>query len=61
MDWSDYAHASDIPRANDKIYEEEFAVAWTDDLLPKNSSSVTSYKEKTRILDEKESNIYNLT
>lgn len=61
MDWSDYAHSSDIPRLSNKIYEEEYTVAWTEELLPKDKDSVISYREKTRTLDEKESNIYNLT
>lgn len=61
MDWSEYANLADIPRDNDKIYDEQFVTAWTTELLPKDSDSVCAYKEKTRIMDEKESNIYNLT
>ena len=61
MDWSDYSAIGDIARESDKIYDEETTVAWTTELLPKNKDSIVSYKEKTRIIDEKESNIYNLT
>jgi len=61
MDWSEYTQVGDVPRDSDKIYEEELTVAWTSSLLPKGKDSIKSYKEKTRIMDEKESNIYNLT
>lgn len=67
MDWSDYSHVVDIPRANDKIYEEAFVTSWDSNLCPMNTNnstnpdSITQYKEKTRIMDEKDSNIYNLT
>lgn len=61
MDWSEYTQIGDVPRDSDKIYEEELTVAWTSSLLPKGKDSIKSYKEKTRIMDEKESNIYNLT
>ena len=61
MDWSDYSHTGDIERENDKVYDEEYITTWTTELLPKDTDSIKSYKEKTRVLDEKESNIYNLT
>ena len=61
MDWSGYSHIGDVERETDKVYDEEYVTSWTTELLPKDADSIQSYKEKTRILDEKESNIYNLT
>lgn len=65
MDWSSYADGNDIEkRAEDKIYEEPYVSSWqsSDDnstvLVPK---AVETYKEKERLLDVEESNIYNLT
>lgn len=61
MDWSSYANNIHDLRESFKIYDEEYTVAWDTDLLPKDVNSIVQYREKTRTLDEKESNIYNLT
>lgn len=65
MDWSSYADGNDAEkRAEDKIYEEPYVSSWqaSDDnstvLVPK---AIETYKEKERLLDVEESNIYNLT
>lgn len=43
---------------NNKIYEDEYVSSWDDD---GRAIAVESYKEKTRIVDIAESNIYNIT
>lgn len=65
MDWSSYADGNDTEkRAEDKIYEEPYVSSWQSNdenstvLVPK---AVETYKEKERLLDVEESNIYNLT
>lgn len=60
MDWSSYANGAG-ERSPHKIYDEEYTIAWTNNLLPSNADSIVTYKEKSRVLDEKDSNIYNLT
>ena len=60
MDWSSFANFAG-ERESNKIYDEEYIVAWDSNLRPTNADSVITYKEKSRVLDEKDSNIYNLT
>ena len=71
MDWGAYtvmAKKNDksqeleiLARESDKVYEEEYVVSWeltNDGLIPGN---IEGYKEKERLVDLEESNIYNLT
>lgn len=66
MDWSAFAEDRDgdgnpIRRDADKIYEEPYTAAWTVDETGVTPKRVESYKEKERLVDLEESNIYNIT
>ena len=59
MNWSSYENGAN--RSTSKIYEESFVSSWNvsqNRLVP---SSVESYKEKERLIDIEESNIFNIT
>ena len=61
MNWNSFSDAGN--RDTDKIYEEEYSGSWDynsekDILIP---NTIVSYKEKERMIDLEESNIYNLT
>ena len=59
MNWDAYADGS--LRDTDKVYEEEYSSSWTlenDTLIP---AAIEEYKEKERLVDLEESNIFNLT
>ena len=63
MDWSQYAYGRDgQSRESNKVYEEEYSSSWT---LNENNNLITSqvesFKEKERLVDLTESNVYNLT
>ena len=61
MDWSSFQQ-SGIVRDTGKVYEEEFVTEWElngeNKLIPKN---VEAMREKARVVEVKESNIYNIT
>ena len=48
-------------RLNTKIYEDEYVSSWTNNGDSLTPSKTEAKKEKYRLLDEKESNIYNLS
>lgn len=60
MDWSSYPYGDSL--SNNKIYEDEYATTWG---INKNNELVAEKveppKEKSRLVDLEESNIYNLT
>ena len=59
MNWDAYAFGPS--RATDKVYEEEYTSSWAlsnGELVP---VAVEAYKEKERLVDLQESNIFNLT
>lgn len=63
MDWSSYSQATgDYSKSPSKVYEDEYVSSWQLDaaggLVPRYTKG---YKEKYRIVDIKESNIYNIT
>lgn len=71
MDWGAYTvmakrdknsqEVINVTRERDKVYEEEYVVSWeltNDGLIP---GDIEGYKEKERLVDLEESNIYNLT
>jgi len=71
MDWGAYTvmakrdknsqEVINVARERDKVYEEEYVVSWeltNDGLIP---GDIEGYKEKERLVDLEESNIYNLT
>lgn len=71
MDWGAYTvmakrdknsqEVINVAREKDKVYEEEYVVSWeltNDGLIP---GDIEGYKEKERLVDLEESNIYNLT
>ena len=60
MNWDSF-NAQGIHRLNNKVYEEEYTSSWqvsNNTILPK---TVENCREKERIIDSKESNIYNIT
>lgn len=56
MDWSSYEDSQ--LRSNKKIYEESYTASWDGNLIP---TRIEKYKEKERLVDIEESNIYNVT
>ena len=59
MNWGSFSYADE--RDTDKIYEDEYVSAWqltNNKLIP---SAVEALKEKARLVDLTESNMYNLT
>ena len=58
MDWGSYSNIDGDERQSDEIYEEEYVASWDED---GHATHVESYKEKERLIDEKNSNLYNLT
>ena len=58
MDWSSFSNNGETPRAEDKVYEEEYVSSWNED---GNAIASQVYKEKWRQMDESNSNLYNLT
>ena len=59
MDWSSFSYADQ--RDSSKIYEEEYVSSWSlynNELVP---GAVEAFREKARMVDLTESNIYNLT
>lgn len=54
MDWNSF----DTGRDSSKIYEEEYTLSWDNNLNPLETEPA---KEKERMIDLEESNIYNLT
>ena len=61
MDWSSFPNADQL--SSKKIYDEEYVTNWiidanTDELIPGN---IQPPREKSRMLDFSESNIYNIT
>ena len=54
MDWSSYNGT----RASNKIYEDDYVSSWDNNGV---AVQTEHYKEKERLVDEKESNLYNLT
>ena len=59
MNWDSYANAS--ARETDIVYEEEYTGSWNYANSQYVPSEIVSYKEKERMIDLEESNIYNLT
>ena len=63
MDWSSFStQVSSQKKLSDVLYEDEYVTAWElnsdDKLLPR---AIQNTRQKCRIIEEKESNIYNLT
>jgi len=58
MDWSSYSNEEGNERRSDTIYEEEYVASWDDE---GKATRVETYKEKERLIDEENSNLYNLT
>lgn len=61
MDWSAFSTVNSASRDSSKVYEDEFIGNWTvnnDTLVP---GEIVEAKEKARLVDLEESNIYNLT
>lgn len=56
MNWDSYHSA--VARTSDKVYEDDFVSSWDENGNPLNIERV---REKERLLDESESNLYNLT
>lgn len=60
MDWSSYSGIAG--RDSDKIYEEDYVASWTTDSNNNLvANTIEHAKEKARLVDLEESNIYNLT
>ena len=57
MDWSAYSTFG-LMRATDRVYEEEYVASWDNTLSP---SRMEMYKEKERLVNLEDSNIYNIT
>lgn len=51
-------NTSDVVEVEDKIYVESYVDSWTDDCQP---ASYSQLQEMTRVVDLKESNLYNIT
>ncbi len=58
MDWSSYSNIRNNERRSDTIYEEEYIASWDEN---GKATRIESYKEKERLIDEENSNLYNLT
>lgn len=58
MDWSSIAATG---LESNRIYDEEYATTWTTENDKLVAASVTSPKEKSRLVDIDESNYYNIT
>lgn len=59
MDWTAYANGAN--RDTEKVYEEEYTTSWAESGNKLIANGTEPYKEKTREIDAKESNIFNLT
>ena len=58
MNYESYSMVNTTNRRTDVIYEEEYTRSWNDDLTTKDIQEV---REKQRMVDTSESNIYNIT
>ena len=56
MDWSTYGHSDE--RAANKVYEEPYATSWKINLTPEK---MEKHKEKARMVEGSNSNLYNLS
>lgn len=60
MDWSSYSNA--MSRDSSLVYEDEYVASWnTDEDFLFWPNDVQSFKEKFRLVEAEESNIYNIT